>query len=102
MTTNAHLYLRSFAEIGFNASDVPYVNEVDPDADSVVLPVYTDNNSRVKKTYNGSGSAGNWWLRSPDPTSSTIFRIVGNNGGAYSNFATYAYGLSFGFPLQTK
>lgn len=93
----AHFYLRSHAEVGFDTTAVPYVNEVDPEAESVALPIYTDNGSRIKKTYNGTGSAGIWWLRSPDPASSAYYRYVYNSGNASSSYATSASGVSFGF-----
>ncbi len=91
------LFLFSNAEVGFDRTAVPYVNEVDAGAESVSFPVFTDNNSRIKKAYNGAGSAGYWWLRSPDPTGSTSFRSVYYYGNAGSNGAANAIFVAFGF-----
>ena len=44
--------------------------------------------------------AVNWWLRSPNASSSANFANVNNNGNANSNNATNSNGVSFGFPLD--
>ncbi len=91
------LFLWSQAEVGFDTAAVPYKNEIDPDAEEKKLPIFTDNASRIKKTFNGEGNAVNWWLRSPDSGSSTNFRAVYSYGGAYSNFAANWNSVCFGF-----
>ena len=91
------LFLRSHAEVGLDTGAVPYVNEIAAGADEVQLSMYNSNNARIKKRYNGTGAAANWWLRSPDSASSTAFRDVYSGGGAISNIAGGAYGVSFGF-----
>ena len=91
------LFLFSHAEVGFTPTTVPYCNEVAEGADSVQLPIFTDNNSRIKKHYNGTGSAASWWLRSPLATYAATFSIVTNSGGANSYYATSANGVAFGF-----
>ena len=96
-TSNDKLFLLSQAEVGFDTAAVPYKNEVDAGAENVTFPVFTDNNSRIKKTYNGTGSAAYWWLRSPLASSSTYFCSVGNGGSAHSSNASNAYGVAFGF-----
>lgn len=57
----------------------------------------TVNADRIKYLSNGSGSAYNWWLRSPYVSNSTGFRSISSTGsvGAYS--ASTARGVSFGF-----
>ena len=86
-------------EVGFDTAAVPYKNEIDAEAEAMQFTLFTDNNSRIKKTFNGEGSAVYWWLRSADASSSTSFRIVYNGGGglASSNTATYTYSVCFGF-----
>ena len=96
-TSNDRLFLLSRAEVGFNVSDVPYKDEVDPDAENVTFALFTDNNSRIKKTYNGTGSASNWWLRSPEASGSSSFANVNNNGNSNNNNASNSYGVAFGF-----
>lgn len=97
-TSEDKLFLFSHAEVGFDASVVPYKYEVDEGAEQVTFGVFTDNASRIKKTYNGEGSAVHWWLRSPDPSSSTHYRTVNANGGAASSgTASGGNYLSFGF-----
>ena len=61
-------------------SGIPYINEYDELSESRGFSVYPDNNSRIKKTFNGLGSAANWWLRSPYATSSTQFCYVFGSG----------------------
>lgn len=55
---------------------------------------YTAGNSKIKKV---NGSANYWWLRSPVYNSSTNFCTVSGGGGAYTNTASIASGVSFGF-----
>jgi len=93
------LYLRSMAEVGFRTAENPYMYEVDSEAEDLKCSLFTDNNSRIKKYYNGTGSADNWWLRSPWSSNTTNFAIVTSNGYEYSNVASDSYGVSFGFSL---
>ena len=59
-------------------------------------PIFTDNNSRIKKL-GDTGSATYWWLRSPYASNSTHFCYVYADGSAdYAN-ASNSYGLCFGF-----
>ena len=97
-TTIDKLFLFSHAEVGFDKTAVPYRNEVDADAEAMQFTLFTDNTSRIKKTFNGEGSAVNWWLRSADASSSTGFRIVyASGGGAGSYNAAYTNSVCFGF-----
>lgn len=98
VTSIDKLFLFSNAEVGGSVTTVPYCNEVAEGADSVQLPIFTDNASRIKKHYNGTGSAAHWWLRSPNAASATHFSFVNNNGGVFSNnVATGTTGVAFGF-----
>ena len=100
--TVGHLTLESSAELGWNVDAVPYKNEVAAGADEVTFGCYTDNNSRIKKYYNGTGAADYYWTRSPDATSSTIWRVAYNSGGANSNNASHSYGVPLGFCLKSN
>ena len=97
VTSADKLFLFSQAEVGFNPADVPYANEVDSGAEEVTFSLFTSNTSRIKKTYNGAGTAGHWWLRSPLASSSTHFCFVGNGGYAHYYSANGALGVAFGF-----
>ena len=97
VTSNDYLFLFSHAEVGFDTTAVPYCNEVDPGAEQVAFSLFTSNNSRIKKMYNGTGTAVHWWLRSPDPSNSTYYRFVYNGGTAASHTASNGIYLSFGF-----
>ena len=44
-----------------------------------------------------SGSANNWWLRSPNVSNSNNFRYVNSTGYVNASYASTAYGVSFGF-----
>ena len=52
---------------------------------------------RKKYLSNGSGSAYNWWLRSPSVSSSNGFRYVSSTGVVGNGPANYTCGVSFGF-----
>ena len=97
-TSQDKLFLLSAAEVTTaEAAAVPYKNEVDAEADNLTFAVFTDNNSRIRKTFNAEGSAVYWWLRSPDPSSATNFRCVTNNGGVSASGAGVACSLAWGF-----
>ena len=99
LTSRCKLFLFSDAEVGFNTSASPYSLEVDADAATKQFPIFTDNNSRIKKTANGTGSANLWWLRSATASSTTNFEYVYNDGGggATSAGANSTLGVCFGF-----
>ena len=100
-TSEDKLFLLSQAEVGFDTDAVPYCNEVESGADEVKFTVFTDNASRIRKYYNGTGSATYWWLRSPWASSAANFANVNGGGGSAnasgSGNASGAYGVAFGF-----
>ena len=62
------------------------------------FPIFTDDNSRIKKMNNGSGDANYWWTRSPYYDRGGYFCYVisgGNAGGA--NYPSNYYGVCFCF-----
>ena len=83
------LFLLSAAEVNERAGEVPYCNEVDPEAEHIALPLFTNHASRQKKTYNGQGAAANrYWLRSPVASSTAAFMAVfGESGYPHSGDA---------------
>ncbi len=61
------------------------------------FPIFTDDNSRIKKMNNGSGDAKYWWTRSPYYRSSNDFIYV--SSGGYSNIynPSLSHGVCFCF-----
>ena len=57
------------------------------------IPYYTAAANRIKTT-GWSGSASNWWERSPNGSTSNSFCYVSNNGSAGSNSASNANGVA--------
>ena len=55
---------------------------------------YKAGNSKVK---NKSGSAANWWMRSPWPGNSISSCYVGSTGNAIYGYAATSIGVAFGF-----
>ena len=96
-TSEDNLFLLSQAEVGFNTSETPYVDEVDASAERRSFANFSSNNNRIRKYYNGTGSAAGWWLRSPVSSSSTTFMAVGNGGSSSSSNASTSNGVAFGF-----
>ena len=99
VSATCKLFSFSTAEVGINASTVPYVNEVDAGAETVTFPIFTDNNSRIAKHYNGTGSAGNYFLRSPTPSRSDYFDGCNYSGNYSYYFASDANCVRCGFTL---
>lgn len=52
---------------------------------------------RIKYLSNGSGSADNWWLRSPSVHNSSNFRYIASTGSVNNFIANGTRGVSFGF-----
>ena len=82
------VFLPGFKELGFT-----YENY---DGNQVKFPIFSDNNSRIKKLNNGAGSANYWWTRSPSYSSSDFRRVLAD-GGWSSFIATVGYGVCFCF-----
>lgn len=60
-------------------------------------PYFATAANRKKYLANGTGSANNWWERSPRANYSTYFCGVNSSGGAYNVSASNARGVCFGF-----
>jgi len=86
-TTNDKLFLLSEIEI-FGSTTHSFAGE------GKQYAYYQAGNSKVK---NLSGSANNWWERSPASSYSTDFCLVHSSGNATTNSASYSYGVAFGF-----
>ena len=86
-TTNDKLFLLSEIEI-FGSTTYSFAGE------GKQYDYYKAGNSKVK---NLSGSASNWWERSPYSSGSTIFCVVDSSGDAIATHASTSYGVAFGF-----
>lgn len=92
-----YLRIPSRAEMGFDINAVPYKDEISSKASEVAFKLYTDNNSRIKKTYNEEGAAQYYWLRSADASSSSSFCFVYTSGYTTNSSAGSAYFVCAGF-----
>ena len=97
VTRNCYARLLVRAEVGFNANEVPYKNEVDSEADHVTMPIFTDNASRIAKTYNGEGSATTYFLGSPEASGSSSWGYVYGYGPSSNGSANSSYGVRCSF-----
>lgn len=86
-TTNDKLFLLSEIEI-FGSTTYSFAGE------GKQYDYYKAGNSKVK---NLSGSAHDWWERSPRSSYSTTFCFVDSGGDAYAYLASTSYGVAFGF-----
>ena len=82
-TTADKLFLLSVAEL-FGAPDSTAAGE------GAQYTYYAEGNSKSKKS-------SNWWTRSPDIESSTLFRAVTPSGGLVNSSATSVLPISFAF-----
>ena len=97
LTSVDYLRIPSYAEVGFGINDVPYKNEISATAKEKAFSQYVDSNSRIKKTFNGEGTAQSWWLRSPWASDAIYFAYVNGNGTAHGNTAALAWFWCVGF-----
>ena len=63
-------------------TEVGFTFQSSTESGQKLFPIFTDNNSRIKKISNGSGNAYWWWTRSPHYGSSHYFCAV-HSGGSY-------------------
>lgn len=86
-TTADKLFLLSeievFGSASYSSSD-----------EGVQYEYYSVGNTAVKKV---NGSANSWWERSPYTGNANAFCRVRDDGGTYTNYASYSNGVSFGF-----
>ncbi len=87
----------STAEMRFDTTSVPYKDEVSTNAAEIAFDQYVDNTSRIKKQYNGEGTAQNYWTRSAESGGVVAFRFVYSYGPSSYYSATPSYGVCVGF-----
>lgn len=95
ITTIDKVWLFSGTEVGtVGATDNNYNQE------GKLYPIFTDNNSRIKKYKQGTGKAYSWWLRSPFVNISYgtgNFLYVSTSGGNNNYWAYHSFGVVVGF-----
>lgn len=91
VSSEDHLFLLSKVELGAaeNLSEVPYCNEIDPEAEEKIFALHTNMASRIRRRFNGAGSAEHYWTRSPDASRNQNYWYVGTSG----NFSSFDGGL---------
>ena len=62
-------------------------------------PIFTDNESRVKKKKNESGFTASYWTASPFASSSTAYCTVNSIGEPDSEMHMNSYGVCFGISI---
>ena len=81
-----------------NNNDWPYQNPTETNQKK--FPIFTDNNSRIKKMNNGSGDASMWWTRSPYyGNGADGFFAVNYNGGPTPDGSSTRNGVCFCFNI---
>lgn len=91
------LFLFSASELGYTVTATPYVQEIEEGAETIALPIFTDDASRIKKRFNGTGSVATWWLRSPNSASRNAVHIVQLSGIISTTNTNANCAISFGF-----
>ena len=86
-TTNDSLWIASFKEVGLYTTTVGYSEEGE------TYPLFTDNDSRIKKV---NGSPASWWSRSPNASSTTTFMVVNSTGSGNLSGASSSRGVCLG------
>ena len=102
VTVDAYLTIESQAELGQNATEVPYRDEIAAGADEVTFGCYTGLASRIKRAYNGNGEASNYWLRSPYHADGKMFCCVEKDGNMKMTYPATTVGVSWGFCLRAN
>ena len=98
-TSNDRLFLLSRAEVGFNVNDVPYKDEVDPDAENVTFALFTEQQFAYQENVQRHRFCFFLVAAVAEASSSSSFALVSYIG--YSSYATASnsYGVAFGFCL---
>ena len=89
-------YLFLLAEHEVHGGNRTYANQYEKNSQAQYA-FFATGNSKVANKYNATGTAVNWWLRSPNYNYSYIFCIVSTSGSANSNYARNSLALLAGF-----
>ena len=95
-----HCYLPSNAELGVGTNEAPYKNEVCSEANELRFSKYTGNGQRIKKTFNGEGTANTYWTRSAYSGSSSAACYINYIGTGCNYTAAGWYGVCVGLSIS--
>ena len=84
------VFLPGFKELGWSGNY---------DGNQTKFPIFTNDNSRIKKLNNGSGEDYWWWTRSPSYNYSYYFRHVRTGGGWNYSIASGGHGVCVCFNI---
>ena len=90
------IFLPGCTEMDLTHHTIPNGNY---DGSQVKFPIFTDNNSRIKKMNNGSGSANSWYTRSPECDNSEYYIGVSWTGSIFFGYGDTTEGICFCFNL---
>ena len=88
------VFIPGFTEI-FGPS--VWISQSKTESNQKQFPIFTDNNSRIKKMNNGSGDASMWWTRSPSYNDTNCFCNVNTDGSDNYYSVIGSYGVCFCF-----
>ena len=88
------VFIPGFTEI-FGPS--VWISQSKTESNQKQFPIFTDNNSRIKKMSNGSGDAYFWWTRSPSYNDTNCFCNVNTDGSDNYYSVIGSYGVCFCF-----
>lgn len=96
-----HLFLFSYAEL-VQTQEVPNIYEVPQGVENKPYSLFTDDASRSKKTYNGTGTTARYWLRTPKQSTETSFYPIVESGvitlaAHHCTAISTGFYISFGF-----
>ena len=94
-----YLRMPSRAELGWDVTGTPYLQEISVNAHEITFSCYTDNNSRIKTIY--TGTAIIWWTRSPNVGNVNQFWSVSEGGGSTwsGDTSNHSRGVCVGFSV---
>ena len=92
-TTSDSLWIPSCVELNSSTTEDGYKDEGSP------YQIFTNYQSRIKRLSNGSGATSQYWTRSPQTSTSTLFINVRTDGTMGSSGSDNLYGVCFGFCL---
>ena len=78
-------------------TEVGFTYQSNTESNQKQFPIFTNNNSRIKKMSNGSGDAYFWWTRSPSYNDTNCFCNVNTDGSDNYYSVIGSYGVCFCF-----
>lgn len=84
----------------FSEKEVSGLNTASLNGEGYLYPIFKNNTSRIKSLSNGTGVAKEWWLRSPQYSSSNANVLITQSGEyGWSSPSFGSRGVAFGFSM---